>query len=248
MEAAGITKEDTVLEIGPGRGILTDLMAGKAGSLVAVELDRHLARELAVRYHGRPSIRIVQVDFLEIDWQFLGPFRDQGNIVVANLPYNVAVPILEKLLARTGMFRRMVIMVQKEVANRMAAGPGTRDYGALSIFVQTKARIKKLFDVRPGSFLPPPKVMSSVVELTPLPEPLVTEAEAGKFYGLVRACFSYRRKTLGACLKHALGDRRFGQMREILEGSALTRRAEDLTIDEFLTLYRRCSSVEEERC
>jgi 16S rRNA (adenine1518-N6/adenine1519-N6)-dimethyltransferase len=248
VEAAGIAPDDAVLEIGPGRGMLTDLLAERAGYLVAVELDRNLARDLAVRYHRHTKVRIIQGDFLKIDWQFLGLAQDRGSIAVGNLPYNVAVPILEKLLERARMFKRMVIMVQREVAERMAAGPGNREYGALSVFVQSQARILRLFDVRPGSFLPPPKVMSTVVELRPLAAPLVPEAEADKFYGLVRACFSYRRKTLGACLKHVLDGRGTAEARSGLKGIDLGRRAEQLGIDEFLTLDRELTAVEKQTC
>ncbi len=244
VDAAGITEGDTVLEIGPGRGVLTDLMAERAGRLVAVELDRHLARELAARYHGRTNIRIVQADFLEVDPLCLGLTMSGRNLAVSNLPYNTAVPILEKLLRGPVSFARMVVMVQREVALRMAAGPASKNYGSLSVFIQSKSEVKKLFDVRPGSFVPPPKVISTVVELSPLLIPLVPENEADEFHRFVRACFGYRRKTLGAGLRQAF-KASLGEVSRIgdISGIDLGRRAETLTINEFLSLHRAVGSL-----
>lgn len=251
MEAAGITKEDTVLEIGPGRGILTDLLAERAGNLVAVELDRHLARELAARYHGRPSVRIVQADFLETDPLCLGLSGGGRVLAVANLPYNVSVPILEKLLAPPSagpagpvLFAKLVVMVQREVAVRMAAGPGSKEYGSLSVFIQAKATVESLFDVRPGSFVPPPKVMSTVVELRPLGKPLIPGNEAERFHRFVRACFGYRRKTLGAGLRQALKvDSAIVSEIGELAGIDLSRRAETLSLHELVALFRSYQKV-----
>lgn len=239
VDAAGITEGDTVLEIGPGRGVLTDLMAERAGRLVAVELDRHLARELTARYHGRPNVRIVQADFLEVDPLCMGLSQNGRNLAVSNLPYNAAVPILEKLLRGPVSFARMVVMVQREVAVRMTAGPGSKDYGSLSIFIQTKADVDRLFDVRPGSFLPPPKVVSTVVELRPLAKPMVPKEEADEFHWFVRACFAYRRKTLGAGLRRALkADGAAVSKIGDSSGINLSRRAESLSIGEFIGLFR----------
>jgi 16S rRNA (adenine1518-N6/adenine1519-N6)-dimethyltransferase len=246
VDAAGITADDSVLEIGPGRGILTDLMAERAGRLVAVELDRHLARELAARYQGRPNVRIVQADFLEVDPLCLGLTGGSRMLAVANLPYNVSVPILEKLLAPPAagpagpvLFAKLVVMVQREVAVRMGVGPGSKDYGSLSVFMQTKAEVQRLFDVRPGSFVPPPKVVSTVVELRPLVKPTVPESESADFHRFVRACFGYRRKTLGAGLRQALKtDSAIVSEIGKLGGMNLGRRAESLSIDELITLFR----------
>lgn len=246
VDAAGVATEDAVLEIGPGRGILTDLLAERAGRLVAVELDRNLARELAARYQGRSNVRIVQGDFLEVDPLSLGLAGTERTLAVANLPYNVSVPILEKLLAPPAagqavpvFFAKLVVMVQREVAARMAAGPGSKDYGALSVFIQAKAGVERLFDVRPGSLVPPPKVVSTVVKLWPLSEPLVPGVEAEGFHRFVRACFGYRRKTLGAGLRQALRtDREAVERIGKLTGIDLGRRAESLSIIEFLALHR----------
>lgn len=258
VDAAGITGEDAVLEIGPGRGILTDLIAGQAGRLVAVELDRRLARELAARYRDRPNVRIIQGDFLEAGPLCLGSSGGGRNLAVSNLPYNAAVPIMEKLLAppAAGLaapapFSKMVLMVQREMAVRMAAGPGSRDYGSLSVFIQARASVERLFDVKPGSFVPPPKVMSAVVELRPLEKPLVAGNEAEDFHRFVRACFGYRRKTLGAGLRQALKTDG-GTVSRIGEaaGIDLGRRAERLAISEFLSLHRAAGHImtREEQC
>lgn len=246
VEAAGITKNDAVLEIGPGRGILTDLLADRAGRLTAVELDRQLAQELAHRFYSRENVRIIQADFLEIAPECLGLYPSERRLAVSNLPYNAAVPIMEKLLAppSAGLagpvsFDRMVLMVQREMAVRMAAGPGSKDYGALSVFVRTRAEVKRLFDVRPGSFVPPPKVVSTVVELRPLVQPLVPEEEAEGFHRFVRDCFSYRRKALGAGLRQALRTdsatvSEIGRVGDV----DLSSRAESLSIDKLIALYR----------
>jgi 16S rRNA (adenine1518-N6/adenine1519-N6)-dimethyltransferase len=252
VDAAGITGEDAVLEIGPGRGILTDLIAERAGWLVAVELDRNLARELAARYHGRRRVRIIQGDFLETVTSALGLPVGGRAVAVSNLPYNAAVPIMERLLENRDRFSRMVLMIQREVAWRMAAGPGTRDYGSLSVFIQAKAEVEKLFDVRPGSFLPPPKVVSTVVRLAPLARRRLAPAEESHFHAFVRACFSYRRKTLGAGLRQALKADK-GTVSKIGERSGLdlSRRAESLSIGEFTALFRAARATtagEDEGC
>ncbi len=242
VDAAGIAKDDAVLEIGPGRGILTELLAERAGRLVAVELDRHLARELALRYHGRPGVRIVQADFLEIETWDLG--LPSGAVVVSNLPYNAAVPIIEKLLAAS-IFSRLVLMVQREVAWRMAASPGSKEYGSLSVYLQAQARVEKLFDVRPGSFLPPPQVISTVVRLSPRDRPLVSKGEAAEFYNFVRRCFGYRRKKMSAVLKRWWGrDKYFLEEVGRAAGIDFEKRAEDLSLDEFLKLFHEHKKAE----
>ncbi len=239
VDAAGVTAADAVLEIGPGRGVLTELLADRAGRLVAVELDRRLAAELSARYHGRENVRVVQADFLETDVGDIGLIGAGRALVVANLPYNAAVPMLEKLLDRVVAFESMVVMVQREVARRMAAGPGTKEYGSLSVFIQSKAIVEKLFDVSPGSFYPPPKVVSSVVRISPIPNPLVPGTESEGFHAFVRACFGYRRKMLKAGLKQAAKGRGLVPPEAgTLAGIDLSRRAESLSITEFLELYR----------
>ena len=245
VDASGAGAGDAVLEIGPGRGVLTELLADRAGKLVAVELDRRLAAELASRYLGRDNVRIIQADFLELDLG-LTDLPKAGALVVANLPYNAAVPILEKLLAppAAGLaappaFASLVVMVQREVAQRMTAGPGTKVYGSLSVFIQSQASVERLFDVSPGSFYPPPKVVSSVVRIRPLPKPLVPAAERDGFHAFVRACFGYRRKMLKAGLRQVMKRRgAFLPETVALGGIDLSRRAENLSIGEFLNLYR----------
>ncbi len=246
VDAAGATSEDAVLEIGPGRGILTDLLTERAGRLVAVELDRHLARELAARYHHLPHVRIIQSDFLDLDPMDLGLSGYARNLAVSNLPYNAAVPIMEKLFQSRIPFAKMVVMVQREMAARMAAGPGAKNYGSLSVFIQAKAEVERLFDVKPGSFVPPPKVMSTVVELRPFEKVLVPESEAEGFHEFVRACFGYRRKMLQAGLRQVLKNPAVAPGAKNIAGIDLTRRAESLSVGEFLGLYRAVSQSKTE--
>ena len=189
---------DTVLEIGPGPGGLTGALAERAGRLVAIEKDADLVPALRARF---PAATIVEADALEADWHALagGPFLATGNI-----PYNITSPLLDKALEppRPG---RIVFLVQKEVADRVTAPPGGGEYGALSVGVQAVARAERLFTVPAGAFHPRPKVDSAVLRLTPLPDPLVTDAERESFRRLVVGLFGFRRKQLLRGLRELTG-------------------------------------------
>lgn len=196
VSSLGIAAGDTVIEIGPGRGALSSfVLAAGPGSYLALEKDRDLATRLA-REH--PGAQAALVDALRVDWRRLD--RLENVRIVGNLPYNIASPLLWDLCAGATRFRRGVFMVQHEVAKRLAAGPGGREYGALSAWVGSHVRVDYLFKVPPTVFRPQPKVDSAVVALTPLPrEQRPAEPEA--LAKLLKFLFSFRRKQLGGILK-----------------------------------------------
>lgn len=222
LDAAGLTSEDRVLEIGPGVGALTLPMLERVGRLLACEIDPHWAQRLP----RDPKLRVLQQDFLDVDVErLLG--QETGWKVVANLPYAVTAPILEKLLeSRQHFGNGMWLMVQKEVAERVVAR-GTRASGALSHFVQLRADPTLLFTVPARCFQPPPEVESAILHLAPkaLPEDL----DPARLERLVRTAFSQRRKMLKATIDP-----------KALEAAGIdpTRRAETLTLDEFIRLER----------
>lgn len=177
---------ETIIEIGPGHGDLTRQLLARGVTVIAIEKDRALAEELRV------NAQLVQGDALRVDWHALVADRFK---VVGNIPYNITSPLLEKALTPP-LPERIVFLVQLEVAQRLAAPPGSKTYGGLSIGVQAQCRVEQLFTVLPGSFRPPPKVKSALVRLTPLAEPLVRPEEVAPLRTFVTACFSRRRKQL----------------------------------------------------
>jgi 16S rRNA (adenine1518-N6/adenine1519-N6)-dimethyltransferase len=197
-DALGATAEDTVLEVGPGPGGLTEVLAGTAGRLVAVEKDADLVPALRERV---PTATIVEADALEADWHALaGP----DFLVTGNIPYNITSPLLDKALTPPRP-RRIVFLVQREVADRVGAPPGGDAYGALSVGVQAVARAERLFAVPAGAFHPRPKVDSAVLRLTPRAAPIVADHEVEPFRRLVVGLFGFRRKQLGRGLRELTG-------------------------------------------
>lgn len=180
---------DTVLEIGPGPGSLTGALAKRAGQVVAIEKDRELVPALRARY---PTAKVIEGDALDLDWHALvtPPF-----LVAGNIPFNITSPLLDKALLPPRP-RRIVFLVQKEVADRVTATPRTSEYGALSIGVQAVAHAERLFTVPAGAFQPPPKVDSAVLRLTPKNEPLVSDFERESFRAMVVGLFGFRRKQM----------------------------------------------------
>jgi 16S rRNA (adenine1518-N6/adenine1519-N6)-dimethyltransferase len=188
---------DTVIEIGPGRGALTDILAARRNPLIAVEIDRALAAQLRERYASRPNVTIIESDVLQLN---VAELAGGSFVVVGNVPYYITTPILFHVL--TPPFpRHAVFLVQREVAERIVADAGSRTYGALSANVQAVARAEILLHVPPGAFRPPPKVDSAVVRLTPRQDPLVTPDEVDRFRGFVQGLFSMRRKQIGNVLR-----------------------------------------------
>ncbi len=238
LEAAAFAPTDHVIEIGPGRGALTVPLAGTVAALTAVEIDRDLVPALRGRLPGHA--RVIEGDFLDVPAAAL--FEGGGDVrwrVIGNLPYNVSSPILFRLLelGRTGgRLRDATLMLQREVADRVASPPGSRQYGALSIMVQLDADVEPLLTLPPGAFRPPPQVWSSVIRLHFRP-PKVAVADRRRFESLVRSLFSQRRKMLGNALSAAAASR--GQLASDalrLAGIDRSRRPETLHLEELARL------------
>lgn len=223
-----------MLEIGPGRGVLTGRLADLAARVVAVEVDRRLAQALRESYRSDHRISIIEEDFLKTDIRGLLPGR---FTVVANLPYYITVPIIEKLLDGKALVDRIIVMVQKEMAARMAARPGGREYGSLSVFIQYHAAVDHLFDVPPGAFSPPPKVTSSVIRLTPRTPPFALKDKT-TFFAFVKRLFNTRRKMLRATLR-GMGHQGIEDLAK-RSGLDLARRPETLDMQELFRLYESC--------
>ena len=192
-DALELSGRETVVEIGPGRGALTDLLAERAGRVVAVEIDRALAALLRERYADRPNVTIVEQDVLEADLAALAGTPD--FVLAGNVPYYITTPILFHAL-RPPRPVRALYLVQLEVAERLVAPPGSKTYGALTVNVRAVAQPELLFRVRAGAFSPPPKVESAVVRISPRDDPVVRAEEEDSFRGFVQAAFALRRKQL----------------------------------------------------
>ena len=247
LEAAWVTKlvnaldprpDDTFLEIGPGRGALTVPLAARVRRLLAVEIDRDLAAALPAKV---PDIQLVQADFLDVNLSDLLRDTPRPVRVVGNLPYNVASPILFKLLHDADDGRLLAdatVMLQKEVADRLVAKPGDEGYGALAIQVALLADADRILSLPPGAFRPPPKVRSAVVRLR-FREPAVDVGDRSTFEKLVRGLFLQRRKTLANALK-PVADSMGRSVVELIERAQVDagKRPEALTLDDFARLTR----------
>ncbi len=203
--ASGASKDCCVLEIGPGIGPLTRQLSDRAGKVVAVELDRSLLPILSETLDGRTNVEIVPGDIMKLDIPALVAEKFDGltPMACANLPYNITSPVLTALM-ESKCFAAITVMIQREVALRICAAPGSSDYGAFSLFCQYHTTPELLFDVPSSCFLPAPKVTSSVIRLVPRPKPAEVEDE-DFFFRVVRAAFAQRRKTLHNSLSACLG-------------------------------------------
>ena len=190
-----------MVEIGPGEGALTRVLLARIPHLMAIEIDRDLAARLAQEF-PEERLTVHCADALEFDFSML----PEGTRVVGNLPYNISTPLLFSLAEYAGRFRDLYFMLQREVVDRMVAKPSTADYGRLSVMLQTRFRMKKLFSVAPGAFRPPPKVESAVVRMEPIAENELPQVDQKIFADLVRRAFSARRKTLRNALGLSPGD------------------------------------------
>jgi 16S rRNA (adenine1518-N6/adenine1519-N6)-dimethyltransferase len=229
--------DDEVLEVGPGKGALTQHLAHNVGRLILVELDDALARSLVERYGGKSNIEIVNDDVLHVETASLS--RDPTRmLVLGNIPYNITTPILFHLLQRPRP-AKLVIMVQKEVAHRITAPPGDGEYGALSVGVQSVAAVERLFDVSRNAFRPIPNVDSTVIKITPHAPPLRTPEQETRLRSLTRAAFQWRRKQIQKVLRDhpdlAVPDDRLAKL-EKDTGFDLTRRPETFSPEELLRL------------
>ena len=252
VDALGDISQNTVLEIGPGRGVLTSLLAKRARRLIAVELDRVLAAQLRLRFGMFPNIEVIEADILSIDFDSLfGPkpglrrpgieFKPTPAKVIGNLPYYITSDILLRLFEYSKYFETLVILVQREVADRIAAEPGGRDYGLLSATAQLHARVEKLFTLPPTAFAPPPQVHSTALRLTIAPRDqqlgLDTIGFKDGFIDFLKLSFGQKRKTLWNNLKSAYAEPR---LRAALSQARVkpAARAETLSLDESAALYR----------
>jgi len=237
VETAEIGPRAIALEIGPGLGALTDELVARAGRLYLIEIDPGLSDRLAQRYADNPRVRVVTGDVLALPLDDVVP--DEHVTVVANLPYNIASPILFRLLELRARFPRAVVMLQREMATRLVARPGGADYGVTSVLLQTYADVRIAFGVSRRSFLPRPDVDSAVVDVRWSAGPRVDVGDAGLFRDVVRAAFGQRRKMLRNALAE-LAAARATTATAALEraGIAPTARAETLDLDAFGRLAR----------
>ena len=221
----------TLVEIGPGLGALTQPLLERCGALTVIELDR----DLAARWRERPGVQVVEADVLRVDFGALADAAEQKLRVVGNLPYNISTPILFHLLAVAPRVLDQHFMLQKEVVDRMAAAPGGKVYGRLSVMLQWRYTIEALFDVPPEAFEPPPRVVSAIVRMRPLAQPpLLDEARLG---ALVTLAFSQRRKLLRHTLGRWLDEQGFGGHFDV------QRRAEEVPVAEYVALAQAVSKA-----
>lgn len=241
MDAAQITADDCVVEIGPGIGTMTQYLAERAGSVVAVEIDKNLIPILQETLSEYDNVTIINEDILKVDLNRIVEEKNGGRPVkvVANLPYYITTPIIMGLFENHVPLQSITIMVQKEVADRMQVGPGTKDYGALSLAVQYYARPEIVAIVPPNCFIPRPGVASAVIRLTRYEKPPVQVTDEAFLFALIRASFNQRRKTLANGLSNARNlSLTREQVTEALEGMGLspTVRGEALTLSQFAAL------------
>lgn len=241
IRAAAITAEDCVLEIGPGIGTMTQCLAERAGKVVAVEIDRNLIPILEETLASYPNVTVINEDILKLDLRQLSRDMWEGRPVkvVANLPYYITTPIVMGLLEGDALLHSITVMVQREVADRMQAGPGTKDYGALSLAVQYYAKPEIVANVPPNCFMPRPNVGSAVIRLTRYEEPPVQVSDEKKLFALIRASFNQRRKTLCNSLGNAAGmnvsrERVVWALEQM--GLPAAIRGEALTLEQFADL------------
>ncbi len=248
VEALGDTSAATVLEIGPGRGVLTSLLAQRTQRLIAIELDRVLAAQLRMEFGMRQNVEIIEGDVLKIELDTVfGPkpgslrpglsYQPEPARVIGNLPYYITSDILLRLLEYHRYFSTIVVMLQKEVADRLAASPGSRDYGLFTATTQLYARVEKLFTLPPSAFNPPPKVHSSVIRLTIQPRLEALRVPEAEFISFLKLCFGQKRKTLWNNLKTGYDQ---GALKAALAKTGVkpTVRAEALPLERTAALFR----------
>ncbi len=237
IRATRVEGKDVVLEVGPGLGEMTLALARQAKRVIAVEIDPKLVAILEKKVRDYPNVEVVKSDILKLDFkQFL---KKEGHPikVVANLPYRITTPLLFRFIESKEVFSTFTLMLQKEVAERMVAPPGRKEYGPLSIFMQMFLDLSIHFLVKPSAFFPPPKVESAVIHMTWKDKPMVEVKDEACFKKIVKGCFGYRRKTLTNALKHSdltLPHDIESRVEKI--GIDLRRRPETLSIQEFVLL------------
>lgn len=248
VAALGDVSQSLVVEIGPGRGALTDILAGKAGRLIVIELDRMLATQMRMKYGRDSKVEVLEGDVLAIDFRTvlhrtIGPLGDlrpekpERARLLGNLPYYITSDILLHLFEFQDQFDLLVIMVQREVAERIAAKPGSRDYGLLSATAQLYARVENLFTLPPGAFAPPPKVHSGVLRMQIAPRFQELGVEPKEFIEFLKLAFAMKRKTLVNNLKKSYGEK---EIRAALQDAGVRAdvRAEALTLEKSAVIFR----------
>jgi 16S rRNA (adenine1518-N6/adenine1519-N6)-dimethyltransferase len=244
VDALGALGERTVIEIGPGHGAITSILAARCRRLIAIELDPALAAELRFRFRNEPQVEIVEADVLEVDFAAL-VLPGESADVIGNLPYYITSPILMRLFAAgaSGLLARAVVMMQREVADRLSAAPGCREYGLLSATTQMNARVETLFTLPPTAFSPPPEVFSTVLRLEFAPRFGELGVDAAGFDAFLRRCFAQKRKTLANNLRAASHTGARGYSADELRAAwpaaiPPLARAESLALEPLAALYR----------
>ena len=236
MDVIGPRPDEVLIEIGAGKGALTCALAERAGRVIAVEKDSRLIPPLKERVPG--NVEVVAADVLRLDFRRLPGVAGAGRLrAVGNLPYSISTPLVFKILEDPGLFAGCVFLVQKEVAERMIAGPGSKRYAPLSILVQNYFEARIAFAVPPGAFAPPPKVMSALLTLDRRPVPLYADAGGVAFRAFLRAAFAERRKMLWNNLAREAAPDRLAAAYSAL-GLERNVRAEQLSPDILHALYR----------
>jgi len=240
VDVACLTPADLCVEIGPGEGALTFRLAQRAGRLLALEVDETLIAELRPRLASLPHVELRHADARRFEYTMLPALRPSPGgrvVVVGNLPYSVSKPILERLVEARTAISEIVLTLQKEVAERVAAAPGGKRYGALSVLTQLYCEARVAMTIPPGAFRPSPKVDSAVLHLKVLPAPRVSVRDEGSFQRLVKAAFSQRRKNLANALAGGLGAPVLTARQWLLDaGIDPARRGETLSLEEFSRL------------
>jgi 16S rRNA (adenine1518-N6/adenine1519-N6)-dimethyltransferase len=248
VEALGDISNRTVVEIGPGRGMLTDVLVKRARRVIGIELDHILAAQMRMRYATLGNVEILESDFVTVEWISMvgrrpGPLHDlrptqpETVDIVGNLPYYVTSDIVLRILEQHQDIGRAVIMVQREVADRISAEPGSRDYGLLSATAQLFARVENLFTLPPAAFDPAPQVHSSVLRLTMAPRLAELQIDAGPFLDMLKLAFGQKRKTLVNNLKGRYDDK---EVRAALKAAGVRAdvRAEALSLEKMAAVFR----------
>ncbi len=248
VDGLGDVSNRTVVEIGPGRGMLTDLLVKHAKRVIGIELDHVLAAQMRMRYSTLNNVEVLESDFVTVEWISMvgrrpGPLHDlrptqpETVDIIGNLPYYVTSDIVLRILDEHQNIGRAVIMVQREVADRISAEPGSRDYGLLSATAQLFARVENLFTLPPAAFDPPPKVYSSVLRLTMEPRMAGLQIDAEPFLEMLKLAFGHKRKTLVNNLKERYDDK---AIRAALKSAGVRTdvRAEALALEKMATIFR----------
>lgn len=241
VAALGDIGSRTVIEIGPGKGAITEALAHRAKHLIAIELDRELAWNIQERFlpeKGFPSVNVVRKDVLEFDFSAAAQTAGQPLLIVGNLPYYITSPILLRLAASAVAIERAVLMVQREVAERVTADPGSRDYGLLSATLQLYGPAENLFTLPPSAFVPPPEVHSTVFRWSFAPRFETLGVEEAPFITFLKQCFAQKRKTLSNNLRAAGFTPDAIAEAYQASGTPLQIRAEALPIEQFASLWR----------